>query len=90
MKMLDNGSAKIVNGIDLEAVGARVEAISRDPAQAAVAFHVSTEWKGQTRSETTVESYWIAEQEVRRSFKIAADEPIELLGTIPPPTRRSC
>ncbi len=80
--MLDVTTAKPpVNGIDIQALEDVVEAIGRDPGQAMVAFRVSTEWKGQTRSESIVESYEIGGKEVRRSFKVAADEPIELLGT---------
>jgi uncharacterized OsmC-like protein len=80
--MLDLTTAKPpVNGIDIQALEDVVEAIGRDPGQAIVAFRVSTDWKGQTRSESTVESYQIGGKEVRRHFKIAADEPIELLGT---------
>lgn len=70
-----------VNGIDLEALEDTVEAIGRDPAQALVQFRVKTEWAGQTRSESTVESYVIGGEEVPRRFRIAADEPVELLGT---------
>ena len=80
--MLDLVTAKPpVNGIDLEALDGTVDAIGRDPSLAAVAFRVSTDWKGQTRSESTVESYDIGGQEVKRTFKIASDEPVELLGT---------
>lgn len=80
--MLDVTTAKPpVNGIDLQALDETIEAIGRDPSLAAVGFHVSTEWKGQTRSETKVESYRIGGKEVKRSFTITADEPEELLGT---------
>jgi uncharacterized OsmC-like protein len=54
--------------------------IERDPAKGQVEFRVRTEWKGQTRSRTAVESYTIGGQEVHRSFTIDADEPFELLG----------
>jgi uncharacterized OsmC-like protein len=54
--------------------------IERDPARGQVEFRVRTEWKGQTRSRTAVESYTIGGQEVHRSFTIDADEPFELLG----------
>jgi uncharacterized OsmC-like protein len=72
---------RITNGINLDALDEVVAAIGQDPATALVAFHVSTEWQGQTRSRSTVESYRIGGNEVPRSFTIQADEPVELLGT---------
>lgn len=80
--MLDVTVAKpTVNGIDLQALDDTIEAIGRDPARAAVQFRVKTKWTGQTRSESSVESYTIGGEEVPRRFRIVADEPHELLGT---------
>jgi uncharacterized OsmC-like protein len=69
-----------VNGLDLEALGQTVEAIGADSKKALVAFDVTTRWTGQTRSETTVEGYTLGGERIRRSHKIVADEPTELLG----------
>ena len=69
-----------VNGLDLDALGEVIEEIGRDPKKALVEFRVKSDWKGQTRSEATVESYTIGGARVERSFKIAVDEPFELLG----------
>ena len=69
-----------VNGLDLNALGDVVDAIGKDPAQAKVAFDVTTRWTGQTRSETTVDGFTIAGDRVTRTHKIIADEPCELLG----------
>ena len=69
-----------VNGLDLEALGNVVKEIERDPAKGMVSFRVKSEWKGQTRSEATVESYTIGGEKIDRKFKIAVDEPLELLG----------
>jgi uncharacterized OsmC-like protein len=74
-------TTKFVNDIDLEALGQVVEAINADPSKAIAGFKVSTEWKGQTRSESTVKSYTLGGEEIARSFTIVADEPEELLGT---------
>lgn len=74
-------TTKRVNDIDLEALGEIVEAINQDPSVAVAGFRVTTEWKGQTRSESKVESYALGGKEIARSFTIAADEPEELLGT---------
>ncbi|HEX9822184.1 MAG TPA: OsmC family protein [Methylomirabilota bacterium] len=69
-----------VNGLDVQALADVMREIERDPAKGQVEFRVRTEWKGQTRSRTAVESYTIGGQEVHRSFTIDADEPFELLG----------
>jgi uncharacterized OsmC-like protein len=69
-----------VNGLDLGALADTVAAITADPSQAQVAFRVRTHWAGQTRSETMVEGYALGGQDIARSFRIVADEPIELLG----------
>ena len=69
-----------VNGLDLEALGSVVREIERDAKKGMVAFRVSTAWRGQTKSRSTVESYTIGGQEVRRHFELDVDEPHELLG----------
>jgi uncharacterized OsmC-like protein len=69
-----------VNGLDMAALGEVVRAIEADPAKGQVEFRVRSEWKGQTRSRSSVESYTIGGQEVHRHFTIEADEPFELLG----------
>jgi uncharacterized OsmC-like protein len=79
--MLDSTKRPPVNGIDLAALDETVAAISADPRLGQVAFRVKTDWKGQTKSESTVDSYTLSGQVVPRSFTIVADEPHELLGT---------
>jgi uncharacterized OsmC-like protein len=69
-----------VNGLDVDALAEVIGEIGRDPARGQVQFRVRSEWKGQTRSRATVESYTIGGQEVHRHFTIDADEPFELLG----------
>jgi uncharacterized OsmC-like protein len=69
-----------VNGLDLEALQRVIEEVKQDPSKAVVEFRVNSQWKGQTRSEASVESYSLGGQKIARSFKIAADEPLELLG----------
>ena len=69
-----------VNGLDLNALGEVVEAIGQDPAQAKVAFDVTTRWTGQTRSESIVDGFTLGGERIARSHKIVADEPCELLG----------
>jgi uncharacterized OsmC-like protein len=70
-----------VNGLDLEALRNVVEEVGKDPSKGMVQFRVRTEWKGQARSETSVESYTLGGQRIARAFKIPIDEPVELLGS---------
>lgn len=79
--MLDIAEKNCVNGIDLDALAEATESISQDPAQGKVAFRVRTEWTGQTRSETTIDSCTMGGERIERRHKIVADEPYELLGT---------
>ena len=69
-----------VNGLDMDALAEVMRDIARDPAKGQVEFRVRSEWKGQTRSRSSVTSYTIGGQEVHRAFTIDADEPFELLG----------
>lgn len=69
-----------VNGIDVQAMDDLVAAVEADPEIGRLAFRVTTDWKGQARSESTVESYTNGGEVIPRSFTIAADEPCELLG----------
>jgi uncharacterized OsmC-like protein len=79
--MLTTTTRPPVNGIDLAGLDETIEAIQGNPACGLAAFRVTTAWKGQTRSETTVESYTLAGERIGRNFTIVADEPMELLGT---------
>jgi uncharacterized OsmC-like protein len=71
----------IVNGIDLDALQETVAAVTDDPSKALVRFAVATRWTGQTTSRSTVSGYELAGEPIARAFEIAADEPVELLGT---------
>jgi uncharacterized OsmC-like protein len=70
----------IVNGIDVDALRAIVEDIKNEPAKGIVEFKVKTSWRGQARTEASVESYKLGGREVKRRFSVRADEPVELLG----------
>jgi uncharacterized OsmC-like protein len=69
-----------VNGIDLDALDDMIERVEGNPGCGRAGFKVKTEWKGQTRTESTVESFTCAGEPVARSFTIVSDEPRELLG----------
>lgn len=72
---------KRVNGIDLDALSSVVAEISANPAAGKVGFRVNTEWRGQTRSRSTIRSFSLGGQDIARHFTVDADEPEELLGT---------
>jgi uncharacterized OsmC-like protein len=74
-------AATHINGFDLAKVQELVDAIQKDPNEAQIEFKVRSTWKGQTRSEGVVESYRLGGREIRRDFRIAADEPPELDGS---------
>ena len=78
--MLDVVKNAPVNGLDLTALGEVVDEIQKDASKGIVGFDVVTRWKGQTRSETTVDGFTLAGERITRSHKIVADEPFELLG----------
>ena len=69
-----------VNGLDVDALRDVVRDVEQDPTKSQVEFRVRSEWKGQTRSRSTVESYTLGGRTVYRHFTIDADEPFELLG----------
>ena len=70
-----------VNGLDLEALKNVVEEVGKDPSKGMVEFRVKSQWKGQTRSEASVESYTLGGQRIARTFQVPIDEPFELLGS---------
>lgn len=70
-----------VNGLDLDALQGIVQAVQKNPTEAQVGFRVKTNWLGQTRSESSVESYTLGGREIARRFQVVIDEPAELLGT---------
>ncbi|MDI3313384.1 MAG: OsmC family protein [Mycobacterium sp.] len=73
--------ATTVNGLDVAALGEFAETVKQDPANGRVQFNVKTQWQGQTRTVTSIESYSLGGQRYPRNFEIAADEPVELLGS---------
>src|SRR5262249_23508917 len=72
--------SNVVNGIDVTALGDIIEQVKDDPAKGLVEFRVKSEWKGQTRSETSIDAYRIGGKKGHRRFKIDVDEPLEVLG----------
>lgn len=71
---------KFINGFDTNMLEKIVAQVDADPRQAEVGFRVQTRWTGQTRSESIVKGYELSGAHIPRRFKIAADEPVGLLG----------
>ena len=69
-----------INGIDVAALGEVVQAVSADPSKGIVGLRVATKWKGQARTETTIDGYTLGGEKIDRHFKLVVDEPFELLG----------
>lgn len=69
-----------LNGIDLDALRGVMREIEEDPTRGLVGFRVKSDWRGQTRSRATVDSYRLGGKEIARTFAIDVDEPLELLG----------
>ena len=78
--MLDTTTRSKVNGIDLDAVDGLLDRVRNDPRSGVTCFRVMTDWKGQTRSETTVESFTCGGKPIRRNFTMLCDEPHALFG----------
>ena len=70
----------LVSGLDLEELAGVAHEMERDAAKGQVEFRVCSEWKGQLRSRTSVDSYTIGGWQVHRNFTIDADEPFEHFG----------
>src|ERR1700710_2816917 len=73
-------TADNTNGIDVPALKAFVDRVKNDPNQRTASFRVKPEWKGQTKTITTISDYGRGDQKFSRVFQIHADEPHELLG----------
>jgi uncharacterized OsmC-like protein len=69
-----------INGIDVDALGQVIDQIRNDKTKGFARFKVTSNWKGQTRSEARVKSFVMDGVEIPREFSIVADEPHELLG----------
>jgi hypothetical protein len=90
--MLDTTTRPPVNGIDLAALDDTVAAVSGDARLGQVAFRVTTDWKGQTKSESTVDSYTLAPSPAKPSRAASPSSPTSRTSCsapTPPPTRRS-
>ena len=71
----------VINGIDTDGVKALIGHVAEDSANAATHWHVTSLWKGGTRSDAKVSGYGFGKEHIKRDFTIHIDEPTELGGT---------
>lgn len=71
------------NGVDVERLGAMVDAVKRDPKHGALRFHVKSEWKGGLRAAHSTGQYTVGTTTTthRQNRSIFTDEPPEVLGS---------
>lgn len=80
--MLDKRKTETdVNGIDTDGVKSLINHVAEDSDNAVTHWHVSSSWKGGTRSDTKVSSYGFGKERIEKDFTIKIDEPNELGGT---------
>lgn len=80
--MLDKRKTNVVvNGIDTDGVKALIGHVAEDSDNAVTHWHVSSHWKGGTRSDTKISSYGFGQERIDKDFTISMDEPNELGGT---------
>jgi hypothetical protein len=63
----------VVNGINVDDLFALIEGVKRDATKAKTNWHVTTTWRGQTRSRAQVDGFGIGGEQVPRRFTIDID-----------------
>jgi len=71
----------LINGIDVEALRASIDAIRENPAAGQSRWAIRSEWVGGTRTDHHVENNEIGGQPTNRRFTMRVDEPLELCGS---------
>jgi uncharacterized OsmC-like protein len=73
----------IRNGVDVDKLGSMVEAVKRDPKQAALRYNVHSEWKGGMKALHAGGQYTVGVKTTQHAQPrpILSDEPPEVLGT---------
>jgi uncharacterized OsmC-like protein len=71
------------NGVDVQQLGATIEAIKENPALGRFHFRTESTWEGGARSTTTIDSFYGAgsEQQHQQTHRLIGDEPAALLGS---------
>ena len=81
IKKDDKSKPAVVNGIDTEGVKALIGHVAKNPANAITHWHVTSSWKGGTRSDTKVSGFGFGREHIKKDFTIQIYEPTELGGT---------
>lgn len=69
------------NGVDTEALGQAVEAISEEPAAGQFTFRADTEWTEGLKCVTTIDDFDQGGERIyTHEFEVAGDEPEQILG----------
>jgi uncharacterized OsmC-like protein len=73
----------VINGVDVEALGEKAEALRNDPGLGKARFRITNRWLGCGHNRSTVAGFRALRQEIphERTFELEADEPPVLLGT---------
>jgi uncharacterized OsmC-like protein len=81
-RRVEDPPANFVNGIDVSALGATVQAIDQQPELGACRFRASNTWLGGNQNCTKITGFYGARQEIlhRQVFELQADEPPILAG----------
>ena len=74
---------KVVNGVNLEALGGFVDAVKKGAVSPEIRFTARSNWMGGTRTEVTIDQFaagGVNAAPPERSFKLVVDEPAALGG----------
>jgi uncharacterized OsmC-like protein len=76
-------SSTLINGINVDGLGATIEAVKATPEIARFTFNIRNQWKGGGQNASTVNEYYgvCQEQSRPKAFVLESDEPATLLGT---------
>lgn len=76
-------TTRSMNGVDLDALMATVQAIQTEPSLGACRFRARNQWLGGNRNRSTVTDFYGAGQEIphKLTFRMDADEPAILAGS---------
>lgn len=72
--------SRSINGIDVDALQEKVDAISADPQKGTALFQAQTRWTGGLKSDSYVDSWHFGGERIGQDYHIIVDEPVELLG----------
>lgn len=71
----------VVNGVDVDALGAAIESITDDPGVGRFRFRAETEWTDALRCVTSIDAFEQAGERIQtQEFRIEGDEPEQILG----------